>query len=121
MDVRAFGSRTSVQKTLFSCASSDGEKVFGPGRPPRYPPDIRGISRPKALELGIGKFGADFLLCSFSPNEHWGSGWLRANGTPNMALRRLENPMSSLGQLHKRVCFQNQCLENNLTTRPARE
>ena len=38
MDVRAFGSRTSAQKALFSCAPSDGVKVFGPGRPPGYPP-----------------------------------------------------------------------------------
>ena len=37
MDVRAFGSRTSAQKT-FSCAPSDGVKVFGSGRPPGYPP-----------------------------------------------------------------------------------
>ena len=29
MDVRAFGSRTSVQKTIFSCAPSDGVKFFG--------------------------------------------------------------------------------------------
>ena len=38
MDVRAFGSRTSMQKTLFSCAPSDGVKVLGPGRPPGCPP-----------------------------------------------------------------------------------
>ena len=38
MDVRAFGSRTSVQRTLFSYAPSDGVKVFGLGRPPGYPP-----------------------------------------------------------------------------------
>ena len=34
-----FGSRTSAQKTLFSCAPRDGVKVFGPGRPPEYPPE----------------------------------------------------------------------------------
>ena len=38
MEFRAFGSGTSAQKTLFFCALSDGQKVFGPGRPPRYPP-----------------------------------------------------------------------------------
>ena len=34
--IRASGSRTSAQKTLFSCTPSDGLKVFGPGRPPGY-------------------------------------------------------------------------------------
>ena len=38
MDVRHFGSRSPAQKTLFSCAPSYGVKVFGPGRPPGYPP-----------------------------------------------------------------------------------
>ena len=31
MNVRAFGSRTSAQKSLFSCTPSDGVKVFGAG------------------------------------------------------------------------------------------
>ena len=52
MDVRAFGSRTSAQKTLFSCAPSDGVKVFGSGRGPDIRPDVCGISRQETLSLG---------------------------------------------------------------------
>ena len=44
MDMRA--------KSLFSCAPSDGVKVFGPDVRMDIRPDIRGISRPKTLCLG---------------------------------------------------------------------
>ena len=44
MGVRAFGSRTSTQKTRFSCAPSDGVKAFVPGRPPGYP-----LGRPRDI------------------------------------------------------------------------
>ena len=44
VDVHAFGSRTSAQRTLFSCAPSDGVGIR-----PDIHPDVRGISRPKKL------------------------------------------------------------------------
>ena len=47
MDVRAFGSWTSAQKTSFSCALSDGVKVFGSGSPPGYPPGRQWVILPK--------------------------------------------------------------------------
>ena len=44
MDVRA-------KSFIFPRSERLGESFFGPGRPPAYPPDVRGISRPKTLCL----------------------------------------------------------------------
>ena len=64
MDVRAFGSRTSAQKTLFSCAPSDGVKVFGSGRPPGRPRDI-----PPTFSLGYFSVPDERVLF-FGPDWH---------------------------------------------------
>ena len=36
----------------FSCTPSERGKALGLRRPPAYPPDVRGISRPKTFSLG---------------------------------------------------------------------
>ena len=56
--LRVIDSRTTVQKTFFSCAPSDGEKVFEPGRPPGYPP-----RRPR--DIPSKNFMFRLLVCSW--------------------------------------------------------
>ena len=53
MDVHAFGSRTSAQKTSFSCAPSSGVRAFGPGRPPAYSPGPPRDIPPKNFLFGL--------------------------------------------------------------------
>ena len=79
MDIRAFGSRTSAQKTCFSCAPSDGVKVSGWDVRPDIRPDVREISRPKNLCLGCFSIPDNGMYfwekwqgdCEISRHQHW--------------------------------------------------